>query len=71
MKTFLKIIIFLTFISFLTGFNISNIGNENPSSNLIIDGCHYGQCQATAASTGKQCKHCVSNPGDSYCWQHQ
>ena len=32
--------------------------------------CKYGQCKATAKSTGKQCKHCVSNRGDSYCWQH-
>ena len=33
--------------------------------------CKYGQCQATAKSTGQQCKHCVSNPGDRYCWQHK
>ena len=33
--------------------------------------CQYGQCQATAKSTGKQCKHCVSNSGDSYCFQHK
>lgn len=32
--------------------------------------CHHGQCQATAKSTGNQCKHCVSNEGDLYCWQH-
>ena len=34
-------------------------------------GCHYGQCNAIAKSTGLQCKHCVSNPGDLYCWQHR
>ncbi len=33
--------------------------------------CNYGQCQATAKSTGNQCKHCVSKSGDSYCWQHK
>jgi hypothetical protein len=33
--------------------------------------CHYGQCQAIAKSTGNQCKHCVSNEGDSYCYQHK
>jgi hypothetical protein len=33
--------------------------------------CNYGQCQAIAKSTGKQCRHCVSNSGDSYCWQHK
>jgi len=32
--------------------------------------CRYGQCHATAKSTGRRCKHCVSNPGDYYCWQH-
>jgi hypothetical protein len=32
--------------------------------------CKYGQCQATAKSTGEQCLHCVSNSGDLYCWQH-
>lgn len=33
--------------------------------------CKYGQCKATAKSTGKRCKHCVSNDGDKYCWQHK
>jgi hypothetical protein len=33
--------------------------------------CKYGQCQAIAASTGQQCRHCVSAPGDLYCWQHK
>lgn len=33
--------------------------------------CHYGQCQAIAKSTGMQCRHCVSNEGDWYCWQHR
>jgi len=32
--------------------------------------CKYGQCHATAKSTKKRCKHCVSNKGDSFCWQH-
>jgi len=33
--------------------------------------CRYSQCQATARSTGNQCRHCVSNPGDSFCFQHK
>lgn len=33
--------------------------------------CKYAQCKATAKSTGKRCKHCVSNEGDEYCWQHK
>lgn len=32
--------------------------------------CKYGQCTAIAKSTGKTCKHCVSNSGDKYCYQH-
>lgn len=33
--------------------------------------CKHGQCYATAVSTGRRCLHCVSNAGDSYCWQHR
>lgn len=33
--------------------------------------CKHGQCQATAKSTGEQCKHCVSKEGDKYCFQHK
>ena len=33
--------------------------------------CKHGQCYATAKSTGYRCRHCVSNAGDSYCWQHK
>ena len=32
--------------------------------------CRFGQCQATAKSTGKQCLHCVSKSGDKFCYQH-
>jgi hypothetical protein len=30
--------------------------------------CKHGQCQATAKSTCKHCKHCVSEKSDLYCW---
>ncbi|CAM3921377.1 hypothetical protein [Aquirufa aurantiipilula] len=33
--------------------------------------CRFGQCQATAKSTVKQCKHCVSNSGDKFYYQHK
>lgn len=33
--------------------------------------CNFGQCNAIARSTGQRCKHCVSNRGDLYCWQHK
>ena len=32
--------------------------------------CHYSQCLAIAKSTGERCRHCVSNKGDEFCWQH-
>ena len=32
--------------------------------------CRYDQCHAIAKSTGKRCRHCVSNYGDLYCYQH-
>jgi hypothetical protein len=52
----------------LTSFTVSNVSPIESEKASI--GCHYGQCQATAKSTGNQCKHCVSNEGDYYCWQH-
>ena len=48
---------------------INPIKNTSVEKNKIE--CKYSQCQATAKSTGKQCKHCVSNEGDLYCWQHE
>ena len=33
--------------------------------------CRFRQCHATAKSTGKRCKHCVSKEYDYYCWQHK
>ncbi|HEX2855742.1 MAG TPA: hypothetical protein VHO24_21075 [Opitutaceae bacterium] len=37
---------------------------------LAFGAYKYGQCQAIAKSTGKQCLHGVSKPKDEYCWQH-
>lgn len=42
----------------------------NVSKLETVSDCRFGQCHATAKSTGKRCKHCVSNSGDLYCWQH-
>jgi hypothetical protein len=53
-----------------TSFTETKISNHNLSIQST-QGCHYGQCQATAKSTSDQCKHCVSNSGDLYCWQHK
>jgi hypothetical protein len=44
--------------------------NSVSVKNNLIE-CRHGQCQATAKSTGKQCKHCVSNSGDKFCFQHK
>jgi len=33
--------------------------------------CKYRQCNATAKSTGKRCKHCVSSASDYQCYQHK
>jgi hypothetical protein len=50
-------------------------GNESSQhflyeSEISALDCTFGQCNAIAASTGNRCLHCVSNSGDSYCWQH-
>lgn len=52
----------------LTSFTVST-STPAPTGKDSV-GCYYGQCYATAKSTGNRCKHCVSNEGDSYCWQH-
>lgn len=33
--------------------------------------CRFDQCHAIAKSTGVRCRHCVSNYGDLYCYQHK
>ena len=41
------------------------------SEKVVSSDCKYGQCEEKEKSTGKRCKHCVSDKGDSYCWQHK
>ena len=48
-----------------------NYTSTSSSNTFETYDCKYGQCLATAKSTGKRCKHCVSNRGDKYCWQHK
>ncbi len=38
--------------------------------NLNIPGCTYGQCSATAKSTGEQCRNCCQQ-GSNFCWSHR
>lgn len=47
---------------------------KSPSATVSTNeevNCRHGQCLAIAKSTGERCKHCVSNPGDLYCYQHK
>lgn len=74
----MKKIFYIAFVAFgLFGFNqytLEKSKDNNPDKIIeVIDtaDCKYGQCLATAKSTKKQCKHCVSNRGDDYCWQHK
>jgi hypothetical protein len=46
----------------------TNLNNIEVSESAA---CRFSQCTATAKSTGQRCKHCVSNAGDSKCWQHK
>jgi hypothetical protein len=35
-----------------------------------VQGCTYGQCTATAKSTGERCRNCCQE-GSSVCWSHR
>lgn len=67
MKSFILGLGILSLFSFTS---IDNSQLEIQQGTYYTVDCNYSQCQATAKSTGNQCKHCVSNDGDSYCWQH-
>ena len=58
-------------ITALMGFTYPAVYSRQTQVQVEADlTCNYGQCNATAKSTGNRCKHCVSNSGDLYCWQH-
>ncbi len=76
MKNLFKITVLSIFaITCLSASSLSAISEsvKTKVSNSSIENfdCNYGQCNATAKSTGNRCLHCVSNSGDLYCWQHQ
>jgi len=52
------------------GVGSSKIKTEIAKKTTSVVECRFGQCQATAKSTGKQCLHCVSKSGDKFCYQH-
>ena len=49
---------------------VQKLQTSNTSNFETVVNCRFGQCKAIAKSTGNRCKHCVSNSGDSYCYQH-
>ena len=74
-KLILSILLVFGLLSFNTPTNheksILKQNTDKQTHNMTISDCRYGQCQAIAKSTNEQCKHCVSNSGDLYCWQHR
>ncbi|WP_366185355.1 hypothetical protein [Flavobacterium ovatum] len=69
MKKILLSLLAFGFLSFSSA--DCTIEKSTPKNITEVTACNYGQCRATAKSTGNQCKHCVSNSGDSFCWQHK
>lgn len=67
MKKYILILGIFSLFSF-EAIDITEIEKLKNSYSFVV--CKYSQCQATAKSTGMQCKHCVSKAGDYYCWQH-
>lgn len=67
----ITLVVATTFLSFSTIEKNDLILSDLKKNEISKFDCRYGQCQATAKSTGKQCKHCVSNSGDKFCYQHK
>jgi|TARA_R110000751_G_scaffold301415_5_gene413826 hypothetical protein len=70
-KIFLGVSLFVALgisYSFIIPESVELISNQSTIEKVE---CTYGQCHAKAKSTGKRCKHCVSNKGDKNCWQHK
>ena len=72
LKLNMKKILLLVFSVGLFGFTTTaTTVAEYTEINSTTVACNFGQCRATAKSTGNQCKHCVSNSGDSFCYEHK
>jgi hypothetical protein len=70
----MKKLLFSLVLAFgLLGFTSNNIINPEvqitKKTTEVVE-CKWAQCSATAKSTKKRCLHCVSEEGDTYCWQH-
>jgi hypothetical protein len=72
MKTLRKIIIISVGAMLLTTYSFTNTVQSSgvETVNETCYSCQFDQCHAIAKSTGQRCKHCVSNNGDLYCYQH-
>jgi hypothetical protein len=71
MRTKLLVVFGLVVTALFANPSFESKNTTNVVSVETTQNCNYGQCQATAKSTGNQCKHCVSDDGDKYCWQHK
>ncbi|MDB9954922.1 hypothetical protein OAD49_05125 [Flavobacteriaceae bacterium] len=72
-KVFFILVFALSTMSFLPIEDIQDIQDIQEIQNERIENveCKYRQCNATAKSTGKRCKHCVSKSRDYQCYQHK
>jgi len=69
-KVFFILVFALSTMSFLPIEDIQDI-QEIQNERIENVECKYRQCNATAKSTGKRCKHCVSKSSDYQCYQHK
>lgn len=71
MKKLLFILLTVSFLVFGAHGIAANYADDTAVKTEAPEDCKYDQCHATAKSTGNRCKHCVSERGDLYCWQHR
>ena len=72
MKNHFKKIIIGAFLTVGLGltFSFATLNNNEGNSETIANGaCKYGQCHATAKSTGNRCRKCTKE-FQSYCSSH-
>ena len=68
----MKKLLFIALVSLMT-MSFLSIDNSKEIKEESIETveCKIRQCNATAKSTGKRCKHCVSKSEDKQCYQHK
>ncbi|WP_233885932.1 hypothetical protein [Tenacibaculum piscium] len=73
MKNHFKKIIIGSFLTIGLGlsYSFTTLNNKESNPETIDDGnCKYGQCIATASSTGERCRRCTAKY-ESYCSSHR